>query len=68
MTETLTLLVAEPDNELRDELVGQLLTEGYHTRPHSGQGAPVIERETANVKRRLPALGRDEPRTQGTTP
>jgi hypothetical protein len=33
MTETFTLLVAERDDELRDELVGQLLADGYQANP-----------------------------------
>ena len=33
MTDSITLLVAERDDELRQELVGQLLADGYHARP-----------------------------------
>jgi hypothetical protein len=32
MTEEITLLVADRDDELRDELVGQLLADGYQAR------------------------------------
>jgi hypothetical protein len=33
MTETPALLVAERDDELRDELIGQLLADGYQPHP-----------------------------------
>jgi hypothetical protein len=33
MTDTTTLLVAERDDELRQELVGQLRADGYQARP-----------------------------------
>jgi hypothetical protein len=33
MTDEITLLVAERDDELRDGLIGQLLADGYQARP-----------------------------------
>jgi hypothetical protein len=33
MTDVITLLVAERDDELRDHLIGQLLADGYQRAP-----------------------------------